>query len=50
MIYFRMIEPKREVSEETKKSMKQISALLALLAHRYKMEQEGLDLETNPNN
>ena len=30
--------------------MKQISALLALLAHRYKMEQEGLDLETNPNN
>lgn len=31
----------KEISEETKKSMQQISAMLALLAHRYKLEQEG---------
>ena len=48
--YITLSLQQREVSEETKKSMKQISALLALLAHRYKMEQEGIDPETNPNN
>ena len=31
----------KEISDETKKSMQQISAMLALLAHRYKLEQEG---------
>lgn len=31
----------KEISPETKKSMQQISAMLALLAHRYKLEQEG---------
>nr|WP_313966242.1 DUF4924 family protein [uncultured Porphyromonas sp.] len=48
--YITLSLQQKEVSEETKKSMKQISALLALLAHRYKMEQEGIDPETNPNN
>lgn len=38
----------QEISEETKQSMKQISAFLALLAHRYQMEQTGSDLEPQP--
>ncbi len=37
-------------SEETKKSMKQISAFLAMLAHRYKMEQEGIEAEDTTHN
>ena len=40
----------KEVSEETKKSMKQISAFLAMLAHRYKMEQEGIEAEDTTHN
>lgn len=40
----------KEVSEETKKSMKQISAFLAMLAHRYKMEQEGIEAENTTHN
>ena len=40
----------KEVSEETKKSMKQISAFLAMLAHRYKMEQEGIKAEDTTHN
>lgn len=34
-----------QVSEETKKSIKQISSFLAMLAHKYKLEQEGDTLE-----
>lgn len=34
----------QSVGEETLKSMKQISAFLAMLAHRYKLEQEGIDI------
>ena len=37
----------KEISEETKKSMKQISAFLAMLAHRYKMEQDGIESDTS---
>ena len=40
----------KEVSEETKKSMKQISAFLAMLAHRYKMEQEASRPKTPTHN
>lgn len=36
----------KEVSPETQKSMKQISAFLAMLAHRYNLEHEA---ETAPN-
>ena len=38
----------KEISEETRQSMKQISSFLALLAHRYQMEQTGSDLEPQP--
>ena len=30
--------------------MKQISAFLAMLAHRYKIEQEGIESEDNTHN
>ena len=38
----------QEISQETRQSMKQISSFLALLAHRYQMEQTGSDLEPQP--
>lgn len=34
----------QSVGEETLKSMKQMSSLLAMLAHRYKLEQDGIDI------
>lgn len=34
----------QSVGEETLKSIKQMSSLLAMLAHRYKLEQEGIDI------
>ena len=36
----------KEISEETQQSMKQISAFLAILAHRYNLEHEQ-ELKTN---
>lgn len=35
------------ISQETRKSIQQMSSLLAMLAHRYKMEQEGQSIEQN---
>ena len=40
----------QEISEETRQSMKQISAFLSMLAHRYKIEQEGIEAEDNIHN
>lgn len=34
----------RQVSPETRRSMEQISAYLAMLAHRFRLEEEGRDL------